>query len=131
MRPPDFILPGYLHRWHLFAWAKRWPNVYLHHILAPDPGEDLHDHPAWSISIVLRGWYEEEFEPDFDGVTPYRRSRAGSVRFRPADEPHRITEVSSGGCWTIWIRGGHRRVWGFWTSRDQWVPWYEHEGRGE
>lgn len=121
MRPPDFTLPGYLHRWHLFPWPKsRW-NVYLHHILAPDRGRCLHDHPANSLSVVLWGWYRERL---WSGRT--RLVFPGRIVWRLATVPHRITEVSPGGCWTIWIRGGHRRKWGFWTPAG-WVPWDECE----
>lgn len=121
MRPPDFTLPNYLHRWHMLTRPKRRWNVYLHHILAPDPGEHLHDHPANSISIVLRGTYTERLQ---DGTL--RHNRPGTIRFRRAEEAHRIIGVAPAGCWTIWIRGGHRRKWGFWVD-GTWVPWDEHE----
>lgn len=127
MRPPDLKILGYLHRWHLLPWGKRWPNAYLHHILAPDTGNDLHDHPAWNVSIVLWGWYREEF---ISGRS--RLMFPGRITWRLATVAHRISEVSAGGCWTVWVRGGHRRKWGFWVgsrwnSNFQWVPWDEHD----
>lgn len=128
MRPPDFVLPGYLHRWHLFRWSKRWPNVYLHHILAPDRGFDKHDHPAWSITIVLRGGFFEVLGLGFD--LRIRWNGPGAIRFRRATEPHRIADVEPD-TWTLWMRGGHCRKWGFWTligDNDlRWVPWDEYE----
>src|SRR5688500_6187293 len=35
-------------------------GVYVHRILAPDPGLDLHDHPWPFVTLILRGGYVEE-----------------------------------------------------------------------
>lgn len=124
MRPCDFQLPGYLKRWYLWPPRpkSRW-NIALHHILAPDPGPDLHDHAANSLSVCVWGFYRERFA---DGTA--RVMFPGRIAFRPAEELHQIIKVSEGGCWTIWIRGGHRRKWGFLT-RQGWVPFDEHENQ--
>lgn len=128
MRAPDFELKNYLRRWYAFPARpkSRW-NIALHHILAPDPGPDTHCHAAWSISIPIWRCYRERFQ---DGTA--RVMFPGRIAFRPAEQLHQIIKVSEGGCWTIWIRGGHRRVWGFMTSRG-WVPhWaYDNEERSE
>ena len=62
MRSPDQIIgpPSnpYMLRWYLIP-KNRFFNVYLHHILLPDDDRALHDHPWWSLSIILKGWYLE------------------------------------------------------------------------
>lgn len=125
MRPPDVdICNGYLHRWYIWPWKRRGDrlSVYLHWIRQPDPGRHMHDHPSWSITIVLRGWYAERFMGGFD-----RYNGPLSIRYRPAWEAHTIEDVAPGGCWTIWIRGRLYRKWGFWLTDDHWVEWDEYE----
>lgn len=43
----------YLHRWHVLPRGAWWrPSLYLHNMLGPDK-VTLHDHPYWSLSLVL------------------------------------------------------------------------------
>lgn len=47
------------------AWARfrrlHVPNLYLHHMQAPDADECLHDHPwPWGLSFIVLGGYREE-----------------------------------------------------------------------
>src|SRR5258708_6676388 len=58
--------------------------IRFHHILASDPGTDLHDHPWDFVSVMLAGDYTE--------ITP-----AGTVRYeapcvimRKAEQLHRL-----------------------------------------
>ena len=56
-RDPDFVLPGYLERWHLTQRVDGG-SIYLHHFLAPDVPV-LHNHP-WPFRVqILNGDYEE------------------------------------------------------------------------
>jgi hypothetical protein len=77
-------------------------NAFLHH-WNPEPGyeEDLHDHPRWSITIVLKGQLTER--------TPWgnRRLRPGSIVIRSRKYIHGFSEVT-GDVWTLFIVG--RRV---------------------
>jgi hypothetical protein len=47
----------------LYRWVCRNIAVRAHTILRSDSDRHLHDHPSWSISIVLEGGYWEVFEP--------------------------------------------------------------------
>lgn len=117
-RPPDFELPGYLRRWYVIP-RNRWWNLYLHQILGSD-SQDPHDHPAWNISIVLRGSYREHFND-----ATFRVRRPGSVTLRLARELHRLELIDGAPVWTLWINGAKLRRWGFQTSGG-WVPWDEY-----
>ncbi len=108
-----------------------WFALYLHRFDAPDPGVDLHDHPWWFTSIVLRGGYVEEIAPSRDapmlarvaemfprsaqrGVE--RRWVAGTAHTLPMTHCHRITCLLRVPTWTLVIVGPRRRGWGFYES---------------
>lgn len=58
-RPPDFeVGDGYLGRWFIIP-RNRWFNVYLHRFTGSDDDRALHDHPWWSLSIMLAGALDE------------------------------------------------------------------------
>jgi hypothetical protein len=47
---------------YMSRWVFKHPlgTVRLHHIRRPDMDVELHDHPWWFFSLILKGWYEEE-----------------------------------------------------------------------
>jgi hypothetical protein len=47
----------------LYRWICRNVAIRAHTILRSDSDRHLHDHPAWSLSIVLEGGYWEVCEP--------------------------------------------------------------------
>jgi hypothetical protein len=47
----------------LYRWVCRRLAIRAHTILRSDSDRHLHDHPSWSLSIVLEGGYWEVFEP--------------------------------------------------------------------
>lgn len=127
--------------------AKWWRNplvwllqrfdiaIRVHHICTPDLDRAMHDHPWDFVSVVLRGWYAEArpLYPDgFETCIPgeelrrltYRNS--GSIAYRRATDRHRITMVSEGGVWTLFITGRKRQGWGFYTAKGK-VPYNEYE----
>ena len=122
MKPHVDIGPGYCHRWHVIP-RNPWVNIYLHHFLKPDAGRHLHDHPWWSVSIRLWGWYTERTE---DGI---RTPRFIQIR-RPTDA-HRIDWICRRGCWTLFLTGPVVRRWGFLTNSPPWTPYDEYEGEGK
>lgn len=117
--------------------ALEWlGGVFVHHMQAPDPGRDLHDHPWSMISIVLWGGYSEhralvreaqdmaiiaEAFPQTctPGVVEERRWL--SARLMRLDECHTIVELHSRNVWTIVLRGPRRRGWGFYTASEGYV----------
>jgi len=133
-RKPDFIIGGaenpYLLRWWVIP-RNRWFNVYLHKIVRDDDPRALHDHPWWSISIILKGGYLEWFsnpgESPFDCVW---RS-PGSVIFRRATDAHRLTlGHGTGHCWSLFITGRKIREWGFHCPKG-WRHWEEFCAPGD
>jgi len=92
-------------------------SVYLHRFWDSDPGNDLHDHPWYNISIVLKGEYIEHLQ---DGSSI--RRKAGDICFRTARTAHRI-EIEpgwEGKVWTLFLTGKRYRQWGFYTPNG-WV----------
>lgn len=143
----------YMGRWWLFnAYGKdesgnptpaRWPrlpNIRIHHIQCEDIDRHLHDHPWLASTIVLRGWYEEERSAGevwdesshsitvCDGELRERfLRRAGYTGRLEIGARHRITQVSAGGVWTLFITGRKCNDWGFWVNGNK-VPWREYLG---
>lgn len=124
MRKPDLdIGPGYLQRWYIIP-RNKWFNIYLHKILRDDADLQLHDHPWWSLSFLLKG---ELLEESFEGK---RHIPAYLPIIRSAKFAHRL-EVVQGPVWTIFITGPKVRKWGFYTHQG-WVGWADFLlGRGK
>lgn len=128
----------FLERWALDLGVC---GVYVHHLVGPDPGLDLHDHPWPFAAVVLSGAYVDEaaeartasnraaYSDDGHPRGDRRLWRRGSVHVVGLDEAHRITSCTPG-CWTLVLRGRARRPWGFYTP-DGWVDSdaYDYEGR--
>lgn len=102
-------------------------GIYVHHIDAPDPGMDLHDHPWPFVSLILRGGYRELWAPAreasdwakiseaWDGVylTGVERSwRRWSIHRVRLTDAHRIIDAEPGTV-TLVLRGLKSRDWGF------------------
>lgn len=146
----------YMGRWWLFNPYGRgpdgeatparipWlPSVRIHHICRADQDRDLHDHPWNARTIILRGWYREErfFSTltgrDWqhinhhlirDGSTLFTLGRTRGYTGRLLfGQYHRISEVSDGGVWTLFITGRKRGTWGFLVDGKK-VPWRTYLG---
>jgi hypothetical protein len=52
----------------LYRWLCRHIAIRAHTILRSDNDRHLHDHPGWSLSIVLEGGYWEVCEPNWTAV---------------------------------------------------------------
>lgn len=146
-RPPDFeVIRGdnndtYLRRWWLIP-RNNWFNIYLHNMILDDDAT-LHDHPYWSLSLVLTDGLDENYvkRPDkiwsnqdlykiVDGrfVMEYaaqsRRISAGDLVWRGKHFAHQL--IVRHDAWTIFITGPRVKAWGFWCPRgfrkwDQYV----------
>lgn len=132
----------FLDRW---GWECGSFGVFVHRMEAPDPGLDLHDHPWWFVSWVLKGEYIERRIPgrlachDDKRIIPCTNRVCGNVRRRRwslrairLDECHTITDLTDGDVWTLVLHGPKRRTWGFYTPNG-WMPWklYEQQVRAE
>lgn len=114
-RQPDFVLPGYLLRWHLVR--TRWGSLYVHRIIGSDDDRALHDHRSWNVSVLLAGEYCEHLQAGEKHV----RS-AGDVVARRAITPHRLELRDGLHALTLFITGPHQRDWGFVTE----AGWVQH-----
>lgn len=119
----------FLERW---GFECKWFGVFLHHIEAPDPGQDLHMHPWYFESLILKGGYTEVRNgvawacDDARASVLHRDRTRGEVSERKRwswkalhlDECHTITDVH-GDTWTLVFRGRKRsdREWGFFTPK--------------
>lgn len=123
----DVVINGviYLQRLHLIQ--TPWFSVMLHW-LTPDPQPDMHDHPVSFLSLLVRGWYQEEIPCDCDaaGLGTHIATRL-AWNFKRATDRHRIVATSTP-CVTLVFAGPVVRSWGFHTSRG-WVPWRQYDQR--
>jgi hypothetical protein len=111
-------------------------GVNIHFIDGPDPGPDLHDHPWWFCTIILRGGYLEEAAKTtvFDaayahnmGVTPLvRQWKRWSIHKMPLHVVHRIIHADAGTV-TLMFHGPKRRIpWGFYAPTG-WVSQHDYD----
>ena len=114
----------YLTRLHIFQ--TPWCSWMLHWIWRADPQSDLHDHPTTFLSIVLRGWYEEEV-PDVGAAGQVRRRRVAFWNFKRAVDRHRIVALGKDTL-TMVFAGPVVRAWGFYAP-EGWVAWREYVAR--
>jgi hypothetical protein len=122
-------LGPYLTRYYLLGARKSKWALMLHHFHRSDMDRDLHDHPWPFWSFILTGGYVEETPL----TTPFGRLRMSTFygRFsflrRPANWVHRVV-LAYPGCivWTLVLRFGYERKWGFWTDRG-WIAYDEYD----
>lgn len=125
-----------------FPWL---PSVRIHHIMRADQDRDLHDHPWNARTIILRGWYLEErytwpyeeqkrrqnyltmFPKARDALLESHLRSAGYTGQLLFGQYHRISDISAGGVWTLFITGRKRGTWGF-DVRGKKVPWRTYLG---
>lgn len=111
--------------------GRRWgdwvPSVRLHCIMREDQDRDQHDHPWNARTFILRGWYDEVRQGEVIWEDRLIRRSAGDTARLCFGEYHRITEVSEGGVWTLFITGRKRGTWGFLVNGRK-VPWREYLG---
>jgi hypothetical protein len=110
----------YLERYFIYRGPKL--SIYLHRFWASDP-DNLHDHPWWSLSYILKGGYREWF---LDGT--FKDRKKGDTVLRDASTFHRV-ELSEGAkpgsAWTFFFTWSRQRDWGFLTD-DGWVAAKEY-----
>lgn len=111
--------------------------VRVHCIHTADLDRHMHDHPWTFVSVVLRGFYIEarplhDGPPQFDvsgrepAIVTVRGTSWNPIARRTVWDRHRITSVSHGGVWTLFITGPKRQSWGFFTERG-WIGWRDYE----
>ena len=134
-RPFDFPIgpdpsDPYMARWYLIP-RNRLLNVYLHHVRHSDDDRALHDHPWWSLSVMLRGALIEVTGANHLSDPDHRRAAlfAGDVVFRSGRFAHRLEVRPRETAWTLFITGPRFREWGFYCPASSpaggWRPWRE------
>ena len=114
-RKPDRIIgDNYLHRWYLTP-RNRYFKIYLHKFVGSDDDRALHDHPWWTLSILITGTLKEH---------SFRRPKI-IPKFLPvirsAKFAHRL-EVVKGPVYTLFFIGPIIRSAGFYCP-DGWRHW--------
>jgi len=133
-REPDFYIGGkadpYLLRWYLIP-RNRFFNVYFHQFRRSDDDRALHDHPWWSLSVLLRGTIYEWVEDKETGQTVVIVEE-GDIRLRSAKAAHRIDlgPVPKTYPETLFITGPKIREWGFWCPQG-WRHWEDFTAKDD
>ncbi len=124
---PHFVVGSadrpYLLRWYLVP-RNDWFNLYVHKFLRDDDDRALHDHPWWSLSVLLRGRYVEQTAGGRKAYGP------GAVIVRQASHTHRIELPRGKPCWTLFITGRRVREWGFHCPQG-WIHWKQFTAVGK
>lgn len=115
-RPPDEEIGGdlynpYMLRWHIVRLYGVF-NIYLHQFRHSDDDRARHNHPWWSVSVLLDGMYQENMEKG----TLLRRE--GYAYARCASTYHRVELLRDRNyieqpAATLFITGPKIRNWGF------------------
>lgn len=102
----------YLVRYRIFD--TPWLRLYFHKIKRSDGDRDMHDHPWWFITLLLRGGYTEH--------TPSgsKFKAAGSIIKHKASDLHRLELPNGKECWSLVLAGSKKRSWGF-DTENGWV----------
>ena len=140
-RAPDVIIGNdYLRRWYIIP-RNRWFNIYLHCFKRSDDDRALHDHPWWSLSVLLASdgelvEIEEQYQFPDTGEIFYssgRRIRRFVPYLRSPRKIHRMVLMADE-AWTLFITGPVVRNWGFdsvdgWMSHEQYLAKYGAESK--
>jgi hypothetical protein len=146
---PHLHIGDYMQRWFLLGSDADQTRIRIriHRIMRSDAGRDLHDHPWWYLTIILRGGYWEHThitDAEYcratargtlvvtgvtdDGFNIKKWYGRGSILFRRATARHRIEIPEGGEAWTLFTTGPKQREWGFWPKQG-FIHWKDYEGQ--
>ncbi len=120
-----WVFNGYGKDAHGNQTPARWPwlpSLRVHKILRADDDEHEHNHPWPSRSLILRGFYAERRQKEFEGA---RLRQAGDTVALSIDTFHRIDYVPPQGAYTLFISFGPSRGWGFEVDGTT-MPWRDY-----
>lgn len=114
----------YMRRYWLFRCGPL--QARIHHILSADPGRDLHNHPwAWR-TFILHGWYAEDRLAVNTSRSVFIR-KSGDTSSMGRNDYHRISEISEGGAWTLFVTFGRPKGWCFRVAGEE-IPHEKYHG---
>jgi hypothetical protein len=138
-------LVGYMLRWWVVGGPDSWLRVRMHAILRSDRDRALHDHPATSVSLILRGGYWEVMEyvakdkmdlADYRnqlGLLPYvspacafimadfniKWRAPGDIVIRRATDAHRIVLPKGRTSLSLFAMTRTTNAWGFYPGLEE------------
>lgn len=127
-RLPDHVIGGAIDpsmdRWWVIR-RNHYFNIYLHRMLRDD--EDVpHDHPWWSLSLILSdGLIDYSWPNGVKGRLVARVLKQGQWVLRRPSTPHRLVVLRP--AWTLFFTGPNIRTWGFHCPKG-WMPWKKYVG---
>ena len=102
----------YLNRYYLLGTGKTL-GFFLHHIVASDSHDELHNHPwPWAVSLVLAGGYDEHRRQG-DGTVIKRWIGPGRLNILRASDFHRLELRDQRPAWTLFFHARALTHWGF------------------
>jgi hypothetical protein len=120
----DITIDGELYLSRLNLLKTPWFSIKLHWIHKPDPDRDLHDHPWWFVSFVLRGGYTEITCAD-PAIYPRIEHKVSWFNSKNCKEAHRIAYVKPKTL-TLVITGGKKKSWGFFDDHGRFTDWKQY-----
>lgn len=147
-RTPYEHLEGYMERYWLVK-PSRWTfgcGIRVHHILRSDNDRDMHTHPWWNLSLILRGVYWEVMPAKKDEPGAYyggyvnlnepfkmKQRKVGDLVFRRRTARHKLM-LFRGPVWTFFVTGPETRdasPWGYMVAGEQYVDRRSYAVRDE
>lgn len=119
------------------SWWTFGCGARVHKTVRSDTDRHLHDHPWPNVSVILEGGYLEEtpalpenpiflLTADRELVQVFSR-QPGDVVVRAADDRHRLVVPEGAHCYSLFLMGPWRQVWGFYPRQGK-VEWRTYLG---
>jgi hypothetical protein len=107
----------YMTRWFILP-RNKFMNLYLHKFHRSDDDRALHDHPWWSLGVILSGGYWEVTKND-----EYKWIKRFRPKLRRPEYAHRVElPLNAKPVWTLFMTGPRVRDWGFHCPQG-WRHW--------
>jgi len=116
---------AYLERYYIFMMnRKHFPINFVIHQFKESDEDDLHDHPWWFFTFIIKGEYIEHTPEGSFHRKPFQ------LRFSKSAALHRVELINDEPVWTFFMMGPKKREWGF-VVNNVWIPWkqYVHQMR--
>lgn len=124
----DIRTNGEIYLTRLTLLKTPWFGLKLHWIRKPDPDRDLHDHPWWFASLVLRGGYDELVNEYPWDTSMTKRKAVRWFNYKNTVSGHRIIAVKPKTL-TLVFTGPKAKSWGFYNDETgDFTDWRNYHG---